>query len=228
MRQIYILLLFLLSLGCCQAQTTKSEEDAQAYDLYLSQTFAENYSLQLLQSVYCYLNTFDGDSVKDKRYSFVREEGIVWKDLAADITKEGPIVIATPTRLVGTQNGFSEAFRHYEDKAFPDSLKNIIKLCHQTFREEYPQIKHFKKQLTSQIKSFDSMAKSKPLFFADIYKDYNNDIAAYVNALCKESVLINENKYQQFLRKPTAEKIIDDLGVQFIIDVSLYKLWLNQ
>ncbi len=225
----YLLTFFLLIAQCLSIKAqTATPNDVNAYDNYLSKTFVQHYPLQLLQALYEYMSAYNKDSIGNDRYVFIKELGINWNHLSADHTKEGPFYNYTPTELIGTQQGISTAFRQYDDRLFPDSLRNMFKLCYHSFRREYPNNQRIKNDLNAQLNAFDKESTNKPLFFKNIKAEYNNDISKYVDDLCKKSILLNERKYQKFLHRPSAKKVIRDMGVQFVISVSLYRLWLAE
>ncbi len=225
----YLCLFFLLMLQSLNLRAQSvTLSDINAYDNYLSKTFVQHYPLQLLQTLYEYMSSYDKDSIGGGRYVFKKDLGINWGHYSADYTKEGPVRDYTPTELIGTQRGFSTAFRHYDDRLFPDSLRSIFKSSYRSFRRKYPNSKSIRKELTSQLIAFDKVSTNKPLFFKDITKDYNNDISKYVDELCKNSILVSEKKYQKFLRNPSAKKVIEDMGVQFAISIAFYHLWLTE
>ena len=226
--KLYLTLLVLsLFFPFCSAQKV-NDNDTQAYEQYLSNTFAQYYSLSALQRVYKYLYTYQKEDPKGKdRYFLVDKSNgggdiVLWEP--ADKEVELPIA----TYLIGKDQGYSTSRRHYDDRAFPDSIRLILKSRYARFRRHYHRKSVAQKELIEALKAFDRTAHNKPLFFADTHKAYNNDIEAYVKDMFKTSILIDNRQNQRFLRKPSAEKLQNDAGVRFVIGVALYKLWLTQ
>ncbi len=225
--KLYLTLLVLsLFFPFCSAQKV-NDNDTQAYEQYLSKTFAQYYPFSVLQRVYKYLYSYQKDGCTDDRYVFTDDSkgrGDTGNWEPADKGVSVPIA----TYQVGKERGFVTSQRHYDDRAFPDSLRFIFKQGYADFRYKYPRKSVAQKELVVLLTSFNKLANNKPLFFAEIHKDYNDDIEAYVKNMFKTSVLIDDKQNQRFLRKPSAEKLQNDAGVNFVIGVALYKLWLTQ
>ncbi len=229
MRATFSLTLLFLSLffPYCSAQEV-NVNDSQAYEQYLSNTFAQYYPLSALQRIYKYLHAYQEESSKGKdRYILVDKSNgggdiVLWEP--ADKEIELPIA----TYLVGKDQGYSTSRRHYDDRAFPDSIRLILKSRFARFRRHYHRKNVAQKELIESLTAFSKTSHNKPLFFADIHKTYNDDIEAYVKDMFKTSILIDNKQNQRFLRKPSAEKLQNDAGVKFVIGVALYKLWLTQ
>lgn len=226
MRRFLILTLLSLSFIYCCAQEA-SENDTQAYELYLSKTFAQYYPFSALQRVYKYLYAYKKKGSLEDRYVFTDDSqgsGEMGNWEPADKGYGLPIA----TFMVGKEQGFASSRRHYDDRAFPDSLRFIFKQGYKDFRCKYPRKSVAQKELVEMLTNFSKMANNKPLFFAEIHKTYNNDIEAYVKDMFNTSVLIDDKQNQRFLRKPSAEKLQNDMGVRFVTGIALYKLWLTQ
>ncbi len=223
--KLYLTLLVLsLFFPFCSAQKV-NDNDTQAYEQYLSNTFAQYYPFSVLQRVYKYLYSYQKDGCTDDRYVFTDDSkgrGEMGNWVPAG---EG---FPPATYLVGKEQGFATSNRHYDDRAFPDSIRFIFKQGYADFRYKYPRKSVAQKELIEALTAFNKMASNKPLFFAEIHQKYNDDIEAYVKDMFKTSVLIDDKQNQRFLRKPSAEKLQNDAGVNFVIGVALYKLWLTQ
>lgn len=83
-------------------------------------------------------------------------------------------------------------------------------------------------KLTQDLQKFQEEAVRYPTFYATIARDYNGDIKAYVDDMFKNSILLDGTKHQRFLRKPSSFKIANDLGVQFVIGIAMYRLWMKE
>lgn len=226
MKRFLFLIFLSFSIIHCYAQEA-SRNDMQAYEQYLSKTFAQYYPFSVLQRVYKYLDTYQRGGCTEDRYVFTDDSkgsGEMGNWEPADKGYGLPIA----TYMVGKEQGFSSSNRHYDDRAFPDSLRFVFKQAYAEFRSKYPKKSVAQKELVEALTAFSKAANNKPLFFADIHKTYNDDIEAYVKDMFKTSVLIDDKQNQRFLRKPSAEKLQNDAGVKFVIGVALYKLWLTQ
>lgn len=222
-------LLFIVTSMCifhCNGQGVNID-DTKAYNQYLTKTFAQYYPFSMLQRVYKYLYAYQEKGNIDDRYVFTDDSkgrGDTGNWEPADKGEGLPIA----TYMVGKEQGFSTSIRHYDDRAFPDSLRFVFKQGYAEFRTKYPKKSVAQKELIETLKDFDKTAHNKPLFFADIHKTYNDDIEAYVKDMFKTSILIDNRQNQRFLRKPSAEKLQNDMGVRFVTGIALYKLWLTQ
>ena len=230
MKRLVVYLVLSLCLFRCYGQIA-DKSDTQAYEMYLTKTFAQDYPLPLLQRIYNYLSTYSQNSNPKNRYVFNNDS--MGRDylggwVSADCSSEGPIMCYTDTYQIGKEQGFHTSHRHYDDRVFPDSLRFVFKQGYAEFRTNYPKKSIAQKNLIEALTAFSKTAHNKPLFFADIHNTYNDDIEAYVKDMFKTSILIDNRKNQQFLRKPSAEKLQNDAGVKFVIGVALYKLWLTQ
>ncbi len=111
---------------------------------------------------------------------------------------------------------------------------NVDKLC-KRIRQQISSYLHTesykntdKEKLIHQLTAFDSLSHNKPLFFSTIYGKFGGDIKAYVDYLYKRSFLTNRFRLNTFMRWPSAKKIERDPGVQFILGLALYELWLKR
>ena len=207
-----------------------SKDDAQAYEMYLSKTFAKYYPISVLQRIYKYMDVYSKDSalLKD-RYVLTDEKRLFdGNAVSADHAAEGPILCYTPTIMVGKGQNHVRSDRHYDDRAFPDTLRYVFKMAYNDYRSKYPKKRVAQDETITLLKSFDQNSENKPLFFADIHQVYHDDIDAYVKDIFSKSLLVSDKQNQRFLRKPSAEKLKNDIGVRFVIGVALYKLWLTQ
>lgn len=202
MRTRLYLTLFVISLFShfCSAQKV-NDNDTQAYEQYLSNTFAQYYPLSALQRIYKYLYAYQEEGPRGKdRYILVDKSNgggdiVLWEP--ADKEVELPIA----TYLVGKDQGFSTSRRHYDDRAFPDSIRLILKSRFARFRRHYHKKSVAQKELVEALTAFSKTAHNKPLFFADIHNSYNDDIEAYVKDIFKTSILIDNRQISAILTK---------------------------
>ncbi len=221
----------ILLLVCCTVsafgQSTQTTDDTSAFKQYLSHTFAQYYPMSVLQRMYRYMNAYSKDTISNRYVVTESNENFGWA--VADMPAEGPISFATPaTYMVGKEQGFRSGYRHYDDKAFPDTLQYVFKLAHSDFRSQYPKRRVAEQELVKNLTAFSKAAHNKPLFFAEIHQKYDDDITTYVKDIFSKSILVNEKHYQRFLRKPSVEKLQNDMGVRFVISMAMYELWLKQ
>ena len=200
------------------------EQDSIAFNKYLNTTFEQYFPLSLLQRIYSYRHQYELGNKPDSISVYIEQ---VTADKPADYARNGlSMNTYTDTEMVGT-GGFM-SWAKFDNIHFPDSLKIGFKSQYALFKKAYPRKKVAKKELVSQLQAFEQMATQKPTFFAEIKKSYNGNIKAYVDDLFDKSFLLDGTEFQRFLRKPSAFKLANDMGVQFIVGINLYRLWLKQ
>ena len=207
------------TLGLCKA----------AFSKYLdNSTFAEYYPIAMLQEIFAYRQKFEADTVHDRRYILAESDAAAYMSADRAQTDWGPFVW-TDTKLIGHEYGPSPAgFRKYDDIQFPDSIKRLFMGYFRLFKQAYPKKKALAQKLILNLQNFQTEAVHYPTFYATIARDYNGDIKAYVNDMFKNSILLDGTKYQRFLRKPSSFKMANDLGVQFVIGIAMYRLWIKE
>lgn len=126
-------------------------------------------------------------------------------------------------------DGISDLDHDYDSKRFPHRLSNAFLNQVRSFQlNNRYEAKRNKALLVRQLTAFDSLSHNKPLFFSTIYGKFGGDIKAYVDYLYKRSFLTNCFRLNTFMRWPSAKKIEQDPGVQFIMGLALYELWLKR
>ena len=199
-----------------------------AFNKYLDHnTFAEYYPIAMLQEIFVYRQKFEADTV---HASSILSESDAAAYMSADRaqTQWGPFVW-TDTKLIGHEYGPSPAgFRKYDDIQFPDSIKRLFMGYFRLFKQAYPKKKVLAQKLTQALQKFQEEAVRYPTFYATIAHDYNGDIKAYVDDMFNSSILLDGTKHQRFLRKPSSFKMANDLGVQFVIGIAMYRLWMKE
>ena len=151
--RLYLALVISLCFLDCHAQEV-NENDAYAYEQYLSKSFARFYPLSKLQRVYRYLYDYqkDGCSGKDRYILVDKSNGggdiVLWEP--ADKEVELPIA----TYLVGKDQGFSTSRRHYGDRAFPDTIRLILKSRFTRCRRHYHRKKRSSKGINRGAEGF--------------------------------------------------------------------------
>ena len=168
MKRLVVYLVLSLCLFRCYGQIA-DKSDTQAYEMYLTKTFAQYYPLPLLQRIYNYLSTYSQNSNTKNRYVFNNDS--MGRDylggwVSADCSSEGPIMCYTDTYQIGKEQGFHTSHRHYDDRVFPDSLRFVFKQGYAEFRTNYPKKSIAQKNLIEALTAFSKTAHNKPLFFA--------------------------------------------------------------
>lgn len=80
--------------------------------------------------------------------------------------------------------------------------------------------------LVGRLMAFGDSAAFKPLFYYTIKEKYQNNVRAYVDDLYKTSMMSNKKRLRRFMLRPKQKRLNEDLGVQMVIAVKLYKYWL--
>lgn len=227
---LFILTAFLpaRSLNSIYAKLDTLELCQTAFRKYLDhKTFAEYYPIAMLQKIFVYRQKFEADTV---HASSILSESDAVAYMSADRaqTNWGPFVW-TDTKLIGHEYGPSPAgFRKYDDIQFPDSIKRLFMGYFRLFKQAYPKKKVLAQELMQDLQKFQEEAIRLPTFYATIARDYNGDIKAYVDEMFNSSILLDGSKHQRFLRKPSSFKMANDLGVQFVIGIAMYRLWMKE
>ena len=95
------------------------------------------------------------------------------------------------------------------------------------YRASYKDESVEKRRLVQALAAFDTAAANKPVFFSEIYGKFKGNIGKYVDHLYKHSILCNQRRMDKFVRYPKAEDLQKDPGVQFVIGMALYELWIK-
>lgn len=85
-----------------------------------------------------------------------------------------------------------------------------------------------KARLAAALARFDTLAVSKPWFYATIHGRFGGDYAAYVEALYDTSIFTDRKRLKNFLRHSSQEALQADLGVQHEIGMALYETFVSQ
>lgn len=78
------------------------------------------------------------------------------------------------------------------------------------------------------LRQFAARATLKPYIFEVIRKDFNGDIARYVDHLYKKSFLLNKKRMYRFYNYPTTIRLDKDPGVLFVISLAYYRQMLEK
>lgn len=234
MRYILYIIVCIMSLSL-HAQDTNDlisdslTKDSVAFKMYLDgTTFAECYPISLLQSVFKYRQRIENESTcrADDLYSQTEADNYEPSDHAQ--TFWGPYVW-TDTKMIGVESsGVSSTFRDYDDIQFPDSIRRLFVGYFYRYKHAFPRKKALAQSLVSNLLQFKNNATHFPTFYATIAHDYKGNIEVYVNDMLKKSILLDIGRHDRFLRKPSSFKMANDLGVQFVIGIAMYRLWMKE
>lgn len=235
MRQHFLVVLFLLLFSPIYGQEDVStwqdtiSQDTLAFNKYLNETFAEYFPLLMLQRVYSYRIKFEADTTARGFKYLVEDYGGGLTGNYADYAG-GPssTFIHTDTRMVGTDEGFGIGPRKFDDVQFPDTIRRWFMGCFEMYKHFNRRKKAEIQKLAQNLQGFQKEAKHFPAFFSTISRNYNGDINAYVNDMFKQSFLLQGRRHQLFIRKPSSFKMANDLGVQFVIGIAMYRLWMKE
>ena len=207
-------------------------QDTMAFNKYLNDTFAEYFPLYMLQRVFAYRIKFEADTL-DKGFKYLMEDyGGELTGNYADYAKDTPGLFIynmhTDTRMVGTDEGIGCGGRKFDDVEFPDTIRRWFMGCFNMYKHFNRRKKVEIQKLVQKLQGFQKEARHFPTFYATISRDYHSDIDAYVNDMFKRSILLQGRRHDRFLRKPSSFKMANDLGVQFIIGIAMYRLWMKE
>ncbi len=131
-------------------------------------------------------------------------------------------------------------FQHQEKRSYPEGklvmdwltdLDGHIRQLDReadAYRASYTDKSAEKRRLVQALAAFDTAAVNKPVFFSEIYGKFKGNIGKYVDHLYKRSILCNQRRMDTFRVYPKkAEDFQKDPGVQFVIGMALYELWIK-
>ena len=130
--------------------------------------------------------------------------------------------------MVGTDEGVGCGVRTFDNVEFPDTIRRWFTDCFHRYKHFNQRKKVAKKVLVQNLQGFKKEAKHFPTFYSTISRDYHGDVNAYVNDMFKQSIVLQGRRHDRFLRKPSSFKMANDLGVQFIIGIAMYRLWMKE
>ena len=109
--------------------------------------------------------------------------------------------------------------------------RRICRALKQAYISQHPKgenLDSVKADLVARLERFDTLATTKPLFYADIHGKYKGNIVRYVNALFEKSMMGNLKRLEYFFHNPRKKLIQKDLGYQFSLSLALYEQWIAQ
>ncbi len=220
---IYLFFSFCLLSG----QNEKSQEkDLSLFETHLCHNFACHYDPPLLSLLYK-LQT------GKMRWDFVSPPNLdrqtSWSPSAYDnFTSNGTTITSSTMDEGGSSDGvyyFNSAF--LPSRTFPGVLRGWLWQNYDNYRQTRNPKKE-KAELVESLKQFAQHATLKPYIFEIIRKDFNGDIARYVDLLYKKSFLLNKKRMYRFYNYPTTIKLDKDPGVLFVISLAYYRQLLEK
>ncbi len=109
--------------------------------------------------------------------------------------------------------------------------RRICRALKQAYISQHPKgenLDSVKADLVARLERFDTLATTKPLFYADIHGKYKGNIVRYVNDLYEKSMMGNLKRLEYFFHNPRKKLIQKDLGYQFSLSLALYEQWIAQ
>lgn len=187
-----------------QAQTSTCASDT----LLFRECFGGNIlqtNLGLMQQAY--------DSIDAPRKVLPSYPGFSWRT-----TSDGSVDYSrmSPSYSRGEATGFN---------------RRICRALKQAYISQHPKgenLDSVKADLVARLERFDTLATTKPLFYADIHGKYKGNIVRYVNDLYEKSMMGNLKRLEYFFHNPRKKLIQKDLGYQFSLSLALYEQWIAQ
>ena len=204
MKHLKFLFLLLLYYTTCIAQTPIDIQDTllfrECFDGNILQT-----NLGLMQQAY--------DSIDAPRKVLPSYPGFSWRT-----TSDGSVDYSrmSPSYSRGEATGFN---------------RRICRALKQAYISQHPKgenLDSVKADLVARLERFDTLATTKPLFYADIHGKYKGNIVRYVNDLYEKSMMGNLKRLEYFFHNPRKKLIQKDLGYQFSLSLALYEQWIAQ
>ena len=109
--------------------------------------------------------------------------------------------------------------------------RRICRALKQAYISQHPKgenLDSVKADLVARLQRFDTLATTKPLFYADIHGKYKGNIVRYVDDLYEKSMMGNLKRLEYFFHNPRKKLIQKDLGYQFSLSLALYEQWIAQ
>ena len=206
-------------------QTDRNRErDLSLFETYLCNNFACHYDPQLLALLY----QLQTGQVHRKFVMENRDRRTSWGPAPYDSFTGNGTAIISPTVDVGGNSGGCLLNAIYpSNRIFPTELRGWLWINNQSYR----QTRNPKKEKTELVKSlgeFAARASVKPYIFEVIRKDFNGDIARYVDHLYRKSFLLNKRRMYWFKNYPSTVRLDKDPGILFVISLAYYRQLLEK
>lgn len=109
----------------------------------------------------------------------------------------------------------------------PRQLKKRMRAEIEAYRQKAGDPDRARQTLTANLEAFDSLSRNKPLFFR-LLKSQGMTPATFATEIYTRSMLTTPQLLKTFMKRPTAEALRRDPGVQFVLGLALYELWLKR
>ncbi len=158
-----------------------------------------------------------------------RDRRTSWGPSSYDNFTSDGAVIVSPTVDEGGSSGGGYLLNaiYPSNRIFPTELRGWLWFNYHSYRQTRNPKKE-KAELVESLKQFAQHATLKPYIFEVIRKDFNGDIARYVDLLYKKSFLLNKKRMYRFYNYPTTIKLDKDPGVLFVISLAYYRQLLEK
>ena len=207
-------------------QTDRNRErDLSLFETYLCNNFACHYDPQLLTLLYR-LQT--GQIHRDLVAANLNRE-TSWGPSAYDsFTGNGTTITSATMDEGGSSDGVYQFNAYFPpSRTFPGKLRDWLWGNYDSYRQTRNPKKE-KAELVKSLGEFAAHASVKPYIFEVIRKDFNGDIARYVDHLYRKSFLLNKRRMYRFYNYPTTVRLDKDPGMLFVISLAYYRQLLEK
>ena len=234
MRCLKLALILCLQFSFCvlPGQTDKGqnkdskEKDLSLFKTYLCNNFARHYDPQLLSLLY----KLQTGQISGKLAASDFDRRTSWGPSAYDSFVGNGALIVSPTMDEGGSSGggYVSNFTNFpESRILPKKVRGWLWCSNNSYRQTRNPKKE-KAELVESLKQFAQHATQKPYIFEIIRKDFNGDIARYVDHLYKKSFLLNKKRMYWFKNYPSTVRLETDPGVLFVISLAYYRQLLEK
>ncbi len=201
------------------------ERDLSLFETYLCNNFACHYDPQLLSILY----KLQTGQVQRKFVMENRDRRTSWGPSSYDNFTNDGVVIISPTVDEGGSSDGGYLFNaiYPPNRIFPGELSTWFFNNYDNYRQVRNPKKE-KAELVASLRQFAARATQKPYIFEVIRKDFNGDIARYVDHLYKKSFLLNKKRMYWFSNYPSTVRLETDPGVLFVISLAYYRQLLEK
>ena len=212
-----------------QNDTAQNEEirerDLSLFETHLCHNFACHYDPQLLSTLY----KLQTGQIHRKFIMENRDRRTSWGPSSYDNFTNDGVVIISPTVDEGGSSDGGYLFNaiYPPNRIFPGELSTWFFNNYDNYRQVRNPKKE-KAELVASLRQFAARATQKPYIFEVIRKDFNGDIARYVDHLYKKSFLLNKKRMYWFKNYPSTVRLETDPGVLFVISLAYYRQLLEK
>ena len=214
MKKYYLACLVLLLPHLMQAQTSTCVSDT----LLFRECFSGNIfrtDIRVMKAAYDFI-----DSPRKVKPS---SPGRTYSFSDAHVSPLGAVV--SPIELYGSEKAM---FQPAQAEGFNIQIMDSMYANYISQHPKGENLDSVKADLVARLERFDTLATTKPLFYADIHGKYKGNIVRYVNDLYEKSMMGNLKRLEYFFHNPRKKLIQKDLGYQFSLSLALYEQWIAQ